>query len=149
MPNLAVCNRLAPELKNFTETGYASGGFLAHLDKCDYCGAAVDLAFDRQAKAFEAYIRYLRARGLWCWKEKIGGCAMTNQLPKHPWVEWAKFVKDVKSRHLSEEQEAALAKQNLNKYFGDDGNGFIAAIMHAQKCKKCRDANKSVERMKD
>lgn len=55
-----TCNLWKTELEKFTETGEASNEFLAHLDKCEYCGAAVENAFNRQAWAFEKLAENLR-----------------------------------------------------------------------------------------
>lgn len=59
MPNTA-CERWKSELDKFIETGEASEEFLTHLDNCEYCQATVEIAFDRQAKAFERLGAYIR-----------------------------------------------------------------------------------------
>lgn len=48
------------EFKRFTETGEASTEFFTHLDNCEYCGGAVEVAFDHQARAFEKLAAYVR-----------------------------------------------------------------------------------------
>ncbi len=48
------CERLKPELEKFIQAGEASTEFSVHLNYCESCRKAVDEAFTRQARAFEA-----------------------------------------------------------------------------------------------
>ncbi|MEK7508999.1 MAG: hypothetical protein AAB568_04065 [Patescibacteria group bacterium] len=45
---------MKPELEKFIQAGEASTEFSVHLNYCESCRKAVDEAFTRQARAFEA-----------------------------------------------------------------------------------------------
>lgn len=49
----AVCPELVGQFHQFVETGDAHSAFLAHIEECEGCAAAVDEAFEKQASAFE------------------------------------------------------------------------------------------------
>lgn len=59
-----LSDRVCPELKTnflrFVNTGEAANEYLVHLEHCHKCNTAVELAFQRQATAFESLARFLR-----------------------------------------------------------------------------------------
>lgn len=55
-----VCQELQDDFILFVDRGEVNEGYLVHLEYCPKCHEAVEIAFDRQARALEAIGRYVR-----------------------------------------------------------------------------------------